>query len=325
MMEWTRAVFSFFFIFPLLIIILFMFSFARKRRRGVYLKGDKTLFDVKKAVWRETFFILGYILLILALMGPSWGIKKVKKRENRTVIFFLLDNSYSMIAEDIYPNRLEKAKSIIIRIIKRFNKKQDFALISFAGDSKILVPPTRDTESFSNYLMALNPEMNEVQGTSFNKIFKLLKQISKNRKYNSFFILLSDGENFDKGWEKFVKEIKRSGAAVFSIGIGTIQGAPIPERAKMGNIVNWKLDNKGETIITKLNTFSLLKISPPPDNYFITKNYSDEKTLMLKIKKSLDRYGKTRIMIIKPDKSSVFIFFSIVLLLFYGVFLYDKK
>jgi Ca-activated chloride channel family protein len=324
-MVWTRAVFTFLFILPLLIIILFVFSFARKKRRGVYLRGDRTLSNIRKQIIMETVFILGYILLIFALMGPSWGIKNGKKGENKTIIFFLIDNSYSMIAEDIYPNRLEKAKSVIIRIIKKFDKKWDFALISFAGDSKILVPPTKDIESFSNYLMALNPDMNEVQGTSFNKIFNLLKQISKNKKYNPFFILLSDGENFDKGWEFFVKKIKQQGAVIFSIGIGTIEGAPIPERAKLGNIVNWKLDSKGETIITKLNTFSLLKISPPPDNYFITKNYSDEKRMMRKIKKSLDRYGKTRILIIKPDKSFVFMIFSIILFLIFGVFLYDKK
>ena len=190
------------------LIAVYIYSNYR-RRKNIELYGDKELMKSLlpgSAVLRSriTFWLLlaAFVLMVFVLARPRYGTKKETVVSRGVEVVVALDISNSMMSEDIEPNRLEKAKRLISRIISQ-TKGNKFSLIVFAGDAFVQLPITSDHLSANMFLNQVNPSLIKRQGTNVGEAINLAcKSFSENEKIGKAVILITDGENHEGGAEE---------------------------------------------------------------------------------------------------------------------------
>ena len=217
------------------------------------------------------FVLLGMSFLVLALVNPKMGTQlKTVKRQGVDIVF-ALDVSKSMLAEDIAPNRLEKSKQIISRIIDKLGSDR-VGIIIYAGNAYPLLPITTDHGAAKMFLQNAGPDMVSSQGTAINEALELSKTFfDDDTQTNRFLFIISDGEDHEENSDKIAKEIVDIGIRTFTIGVGSNKGGPIPIKSN-GKFVGYKKDNKDEVVITKLNVNTLKDIAESGEGKYIYGN-----------------------------------------------------
>ncbi|MBT3546539.1 MAG: VWA domain-containing protein [Flavobacterium sp.] len=230
--------------------------------------------SVFKSVLKLLFFIFGISFLILALVNPKIGTKlKTLKREGVDVVF-ALDVSRSMLAEDIAPNRLEKSKQIISKIIDKLGSDR-VGIIIYAGNAYPLLPITTDHGAAKMFLQNASPDLVSSQGTAINEALNLAKTYYNNdEQTNRFLIIISDGEDHQEETKQLAQNISNDGIKVFTIGVGTEKGAPIPLKVN-GSLIGYK-KYKGETVLTKRNSNLLKGVADAANGSYIDGNLTDK-------------------------------------------------
>ncbi len=200
---------------------------------------------------------LGIAFLILGLSNPKIGTKlKTMKREGVDIVF-ALDVSRSMDARDIAPSRLEKSKLLISRIIDKLGADR-IGIIVYAGTAKSLLPITTDHAAAKMFLDGANSNMLSSQGTALSDALVLAKTYYDNdEQTNRYLVIISDGEDHESNVLDAAEGLEAEGVKIFTIGVGTEKGAPIPT-VQYGNTVEYKRDREGEVVITK-RTAEVLK------------------------------------------------------------------
>ena len=237
-----------FFIFYLIYIVRLL---RINSRISVSFKGVIT-----KVIFRSTYFFL----MIIALLGPSFGSSKKEIKVIGKDIMIAIDLSESMNANDIQPSRLEKIKFELKKIIDEFNSDR-IGIIMFSNEAYIQCPLTYDKNALNLFIETLNTGLVPNSGTDFGppldlSLDKLLvDKIQKNDK-SKIIILISDGEDFGENTYEIVDKIKESSIKLFTVGIGTAKGTRITLRNGL-----FKKDKDGKEVITKLNSTSLKKIA----------------------------------------------------------------
>jgi Ca-activated chloride channel family protein len=199
---------------------------------------------------------------------------KTVKREGVDIVF-ALDVSKSMLAEDIAPNRLEKSKQIISKIIDKLGSDR-VGVIIYAGNSYPLLPITTDHAAANMFLQNATPDIVSSQGTAINEALELAKTYYNNdEQTNRFLIIISDGEDHQEETKQMALNLSNEGVKVYTIGVGTENGGPIPIRSN-GSIVGYKKDNKGETVITKRKPDVLQGIADSANGKYIDGNRTDD-------------------------------------------------
>jgi Ca-activated chloride channel family protein len=195
------------------------------------------------------------------------------KREGVDVVF-ALDVSKSMLAEDIAPNRLEKAKQIISKTIAQLGSDR-VGIIIYAGNAYPLLPITTDHGAAQMFLQNANPDMVSSQGTAINEALELAKTYYNNdEQTNRFLIIISDGEDHQEETKQVAQNLANEGVKVYTVGVGTKEGGPIPMRLN-GSMIGYKKDNKGATVITRKNAEVLKDIANIADGKYIDGNTTD--------------------------------------------------
>ncbi len=242
-----------------------------------------------KAVLKILTVAFALSFLIIALVNPKMGTKlKTIKREGVDIVF-ALDVSKSMLAEDIAPNRLEKAKQIISKIINKLGSDR-VGIIIYAGNAYPLLPITTDQAAAKMFLQNADPDMVSSQGTAINEALKLAKSYyDDDEQTNRYLFVVSDGEDHEENVSYVAEEATKEGIKIFTIGIGTSEGGPIPLK-RNGTLIGYKKDRKGEVVITRLNDKTLKKIANEGNGKYLygnntakTVEYIDE--LLLKADK----------------------------------------
>ena len=188
-------------------------------------------------------------LIVVALARPQFGSKKETITRQGIEAVIALDISNSMMAEDIAPNRLEKAKKIISRLIAKFENDK-VGLIVFAGDAFVQLPITNDFISAKMFLETISPALISRQGTDIGGAISLaMKSFTNTEGVGKAIILITDGENHEGGAEEAAKLAADKGMNVYVLGIGSLEGAPIP--ADGSN--DYRRDKEGNVVVTKLN------------------------------------------------------------------------
>jgi len=213
-----------------------------------------------KSVLKTVVVAFSLALLVIALVNPKMGTKlKTIKREGVDIVF-ALDVSKSMLAEDIIPSRLDKAKQIITKIIDKLGSDR-VGIIVYAGSAYPLLPITTDQAAAKMFLQNANPEMVSSQGTAINEALKLAMTFyDDDEQTNRYLFVVSDGEDHEEDQSFVSQSVTKEGIKIFSIGVGKPEGGPIPIKEN-GSLVEYKKDNKGEVVITKLNETTLQKIA----------------------------------------------------------------
>jgi Ca-activated chloride channel family protein len=205
-------------------------------------------------------------------------------------IVFALDVSKSMLAEDIAPSRLDKAKQIITRIIEKLGSDR-IGVIIYAGNSYPLLPITTDHAAAKMFLQNADPDMVSSQGTAINDaIGRGITYFDNDDQTNRFLFIVSDGEDHEEDEISLAATAVEQGIKIYTIGIGTERGGPIPIKEN-GKVIAYKKDNQGEVVITKMNPQVLQTIADEGNGKYINGNKTQEtidivEDLLLKAEKS---------------------------------------
>ncbi len=221
---------------------------------------------------RKIIFGLGFLLFVLAWTNPQWGAKKTYVENNSSDIYLALDLSASMLAQDIKPSRLLRAKKVGEQIIRKL-KSERIGLIYFAGDAFIQMPLTTDYTSALAFLR--NSSINQIanQGTALKEAIDLgAKKLDEDDGRQRLLIILSDGEDHEGGAQEAAELALNEGTVVFTIGFGTRKGDYIPIE-KDGNR-NLLTDDKGNSILTKFNPEDLQAIAQAGGGSYFEGNHS---------------------------------------------------
>lgn len=219
-----------------------------------------------------TMYCLAFALLILASVGIHKKEKKgVISTDKASNIVFLMDISNSMNAEDVSSSRLEQAKNIVSQTLKRLNNDR-IGVIAFAGDAQSLMPLTTDYLAIETLVGQLETGIIRHQGTDFLVAVKKTAQRMEHIPIGTKkIILISDGENNEGNHNEAIAEAKKHDISIVSIGIGTENGAPIPEK-KLGIYSGYKKDIDGQTIISKRETEILKLMAKETNGIYIDGN-----------------------------------------------------
>ncbi len=272
--------FYFFAIIPVIIIVFLLVLWWKKRTQKKFASQELLAkiapnSSTFKSVVKLVFFLIGISFLIISLVNPKMGTKlKTIKREGVDVVF-ALDVSKSMLAEDIAPNRLEKAKQIISKTIDKLGSDR-VGIIIYAGNSYPLLPITTDHAAAKMFLQNANPDMVSSQGTAINEALTLAKTYYNNdEQTNRFLIIISDGEDHqEEETRKIMQGLESEGVKTYTIGVGTEKGGPIPIKLN-GALIGYKKDRKGETVITKRKSDVLKSIANTSNGEYIDGNRTE--------------------------------------------------
>ena len=221
-----------------------------------------------KSYIKTSLTLLIISILVFGLVNPKIGTElKTVKREGVDIVF-AIDVSKSMLAEDIAPNRIFKAKRLVSEIFNKLGSDR-VGIIAYASTAIPVLPITNDFSSAKMFLESLNTDMLSSQGTSIVEAIELSKgYFDDENQTNRVLCILSDGEDHEYDENQFISTLSDSGIIILSVGLGSTKGAPIP--IKENNIVkSYKKDDIGEVVITKLNDELLKKIATQSSGKYI--------------------------------------------------------
>ncbi len=263
----------------LLPVVLFIYFIARYKKQKQFAKiGDAYLVNKltehynKNSFVRKfllTFFSLALILLSIANLRSNIGMQKVNR--NGIDIMIAIDVSKSMLAQDVPPNRLEKAKQLLNKLIDKLSNDR-VGIVVFAGKAYLQMPLTADHSAAKMYLAAATPETVPTQGTVIGDALKtcFASFNSKENKYKAV-VLISDGEDHDENAIAIAEKMAQTGVIINTVGIGSPQGAPIMDATTN----ELKKDEQGNTVVTKLNELALTEIAKKGNGNYIFYNNTD--------------------------------------------------
>lgn len=218
--------------------------------RGLIPEYSRTRTNIK---FYLLLFVFGLGSLLLA--RPQFGSKIEELKREGVEIIIALDVSNSMLAEDIQPNRLERAKQSISRLVDRLEDDK-IGLIVFAGDAYTQIPVTTDYVSAKMFLSGINPGIVPKQGTSITSALNLgASSFSPQMDESKALIIITDGENHEDDPIKTASQVKEKGIVVHTIGIGSTAGVPVPVYGSRSK--EYLKDHEGNTVISKLDEKTL--------------------------------------------------------------------
>jgi len=196
---------------------------------------------------------------IILLARPQFGSKLEEVKKEGVEVIIALDVSNSMLAEDIQPDRLTRAKQALTRLIDNLDNDK-IGLIVFAGDAYTQIPVTTDYISAKMFLTAIGPEMVPKQGTSIGSAIDLgMRSFTPGEGRSKAMIIITDGENHEDDPVAMAEEASKAGIVIHTIGIGSAEGVPVP--VTVGGKRDYLKDAEGNTVITKLDEEILKKIA----------------------------------------------------------------
>jgi Ca-activated chloride channel homolog len=266
---------------PLGMLLLFLWTqLWKKRTKRKFsdlkllkrLSPDQSLF---KSVLKFITLSLGFICLIIALVNPKIGTSLQTVKREGVDIVFAIDVSKSMLAEDIAPSRLEKAKQLTTQIINNLVSDR-VGIIAYAAKAVPQLPITTDYSAAKMFLQNINTDMLSSQGTAIDEAIQLSRSYYNDEEQtNRVLVIISDGEDHNNLSLDVAEAAAKEGIKIFTIGVGTEKGGPIPIK-RNGIVMSYKKDQNNATVITKLNKKTLSKIASEANGTYVDgKNTSD--------------------------------------------------
>ncbi|CEN39483.1 vWA domain-containing protein [Capnocytophaga cynodegmi] len=310
--------------------LVFVFSQIRKRRKQKHFADEKLLKRLApnrsrfKPWLKFSFLAVIIVLLCIALANPKIGTKiETVKREGVDVVF-AIDVSKSMLAEDVAPNRLEKAKRLVFETMSQL-KGDRIGIVAYAASAYPQLPLTTDHSAAKMFLQSMNTDMLSSQGTAIQEAIRMgSNYFDENLPTSRILVIISDGEDHEMGATEIATEALNQGITIYTVGVGSQKGAPIP--IKEGNTQTYKRDRNGEVVITHLNRELLEQIAQNASGKYI--NGDNTKEAVEEIVKILDGTEKSEFETQKfVDYKDQFQWFlaGALLLLILDFFIFERK
>lgn len=317
-------------IIPVLIVLFYLFN--KNRNRLLEKFADRVLhksiinsFSSAKSRLKFIFILLAIALIIIAYANPQVGTKMQEVKQTGIDVYILLDVSRSMQAEDIKPNRLEKAKFQISSLIQKLRGDR-IGLVIFSGEAYIQFPLTTDYSAANLFLSAVDFNSVPQPGTAIASAINMAVQSFDSAATDKAIIIITDGEDHEGDIDKALEEAADKEIKIYTIGLGSPDGVPIPVYDNRGNIVGFKQDNSGQTVLTKLNEDILKEIARKGNGkYYRGNNYED---YLDKIYSDLSELEQAEFGVKKvTDYEERFYYFlaPAIILLLIEIFMSDKR
>jgi Ca-activated chloride channel family protein len=254
---------------PFLVVFL-RWNDRRARHRLSVLLGERAEEHVERdnprlRGWRRFLLLNGIFWLILALARPQWGANEVVVKEKGTDIVIALDISNSMLAEDIPPNRLERAKSEVADFLSRLPRGR-IGLVLFAGSAFVQCPLTLDYGTAQIFLRMAGPDMISEQGTAIAAALSTARDLlagGGGQGGDAFqaILLVTDGEDLEGEWEEELKRCREKDIVILPVGVGLETGGLIPVTDDAGRAAGFMKDADGNVVMTRLDLASLERMA----------------------------------------------------------------
>lgn len=266
---------------PLLGIIMVFYLKWKNKRQNIFAEArfQEKLFEKKSGFSKilPVLYLLATLFLILSIVDLLSGSEEVKTKQKMNNVIFLLDVSNSMNAQDVAPNRLDEAKNIIINTMSKMTNDK-VGIVVFAGDASSIMPLTTDFTAAETYLGGVETNIVKTQGTDFLKAIRSVAEKFKNiPKGSRKVVMLSDGEDNEGNEKAAIKLAKNEGISVITVGIGSEEGAPIPEYV-FGQLMGYKTDINGQTVISKRQNLALKNIANETSGSYVDGNNLENAT-----------------------------------------------
>ena len=266
---------------PLLGILMVTYLKWKKGRKNIFAetKFQDELFERKSAFSKVLpfLYLIATLFLVLSIVDLLIGSEEVKTKQKMNNVIFLLDVSNSMNAQDVEPNRLDEAKNIIINTMAKM-KNDKIGVVVFAGEASSIMPLTTDYQAAETYLGGVETSILKIQGTDYliamQTVVNKFKNIPKGARQ---VVLLSDGEDNEGNEKAATKLAMKEGISVISVGIGSEEGAPIPEYV-FGQLMGYKTDQSGQTVISKRENLALKNIAAQTNGAYVDGNVLENAT-----------------------------------------------
>ncbi|MFI5237808.1 MAG: VWA domain-containing protein [Ignavibacteriales bacterium] len=318
------------YLIPVLILLFWYLGMNRKKLLIKFADKElhKTLLPTDSMLKRWTKFIvilLAVVCLVLAAANPQVGTKLQEVKQTGIDVLILLDVSNSMMAEDIKPNRLEKAKYQISNLINKLRGDR-IGLIIFAGQAYVQIPLTTDYGAANLFLSAVDFNSVPSQGTAIASAINLAIASFDSLSTQKVIIAITDGEDHEGDVMESVENAVSKNIKIYTIGLGSQSGVPIPVYNMNRQLAGFKKDNQGNTVLTKLDEEVLKKIARDGNGtYYMASNYED---YLDKIYTELSELEQTEFGVKKvTDYEDRFFYFLIpaIILLVLEFFISEKK
>jgi len=239
-----------------------------RQRRDLGRLGDPALLDRLTAtvsrrgrMAKTVLLVAAVALLVTALGRPQFGGRvETVQREGQDIVI-ALDLSASMVAQDMAPNRLEKAKFAISDLIDRLDGDR-VGLVAFAGEAFVQSPLTLDYGAATLFLNAMDPDIMSVQGTNLGQaLVASLDAFAETDRRHRILVVITDGEDHEGEVDTAIEQAIEAGVRVYTVGIGSVEGVPIPELDAGGRAQGFKRDAEGAVVSTRLDEATLQTIA----------------------------------------------------------------
>ena len=281
---------------PVMVVAHLLYS--RRKRKELEAFGDLELLEPlmpnRSSVRPHLKFallMLSLTLLIFALARPQYGTKEETIKRQGIEMMVALDISNSMLAEDVAPSRLDKAKQMVTSMINKFVDDK-VGLVVFAGDAFVQLPITCDYVSAKTFLQNIDPSLIPAQGTAIGKAIEtsLLSFGSEESDASRVIILITDGENHEDDAIGAAKKAQEKGVKVIVVGIGKPEGSPIPTSPGSNNFLK---DRQGQVVVSRLNEDMCRQIAQAGGGIYVRADNTNSAVKV--VEKEIDKLAKTEI------------------------------
>jgi len=305
------------------VLVFYVFAHKLWQKRVHRLVQNETLLSKlieghRKNEWliRAILMTLAVLCFVLALARPQWGDEKRTAQRKGVDIIFMVDTSLSMLAEDVKPNRLDKAKFEIETFIRNLRGDR-VGMVTFAGSGFLQTPLTLDHAAFLLFLNAVQVGFLPDPGTSlFSAVDLAIRAFpQKELKYKAL-ILFTDGEDQEGGVEKAIEEAKQANVRIYCIGLGTAEGEPIPLKNEKGERSGFKKDRNGQMVLTRLNQPLLERLAKETGGIYLPATPGEKEVDI--ILKHLRGWGEQqfaeKMVVEREDQYQVFLILALIFL-----------
>jgi Ca-activated chloride channel family protein len=310
---------------------IFMFS-MHLRNKALKQLGDRKVLRrlipdaaKEKVIFKFILMMLAYVFLVIGIANPQTGSKLEKVERKGIDIVVALDISNSMMAQDIKPDRLTRAKQALYKLIDKLQGDR-IGIIIFAGKAYTQLPITTDYAAAKMFVSTITTKDIPSQGTAIGEAIRLSIETFEPEDQSKAIIIITDGENHEDNAIDASKAASELGINVYTIGMGLPDGSPIPVINSYGQETGFKKDREGNTVITRLNEVMLQQIAAAGNGDYVRAN--NTQAGLSKIFKKINALEKseieTRMFTDYEDQFQYFLGFAL-LLIFIEFFIFDRK
>ena len=314
-------------------VIILLFYLSARRRKKVFAvfsseelrnKLITNLSRISRTI-KSILWIVIIILLIIAASRPQWGKKLQILEEKGLDIVVAIDVSTSMLAEDLAPNRIQRAKNSFMTFLDMLTGDR-VGLVIFSGDAFVQCPITSDYSALKMFASIVDVGLVPEDGTDIANAIEKTTTLFTPETQNRVMILITDGENLQGDFKEAVKTAKENNIIIYTLGIGTQKGAPIPVINHQTGDKEYLKDKEGNIVLTQLDFSSLSWIAKETDGLFFQvtagqqeiRDILNDISLLEKEKIAERRYSQYK------EQYQFFVIFALLLLLIEFI-LWDRK